>query len=547
MSRSLRVADPLLGDDKPLASSSSSSSSSPDGCYPKWRTLAIIIMLISTAQWCGIGILVGRLNDRPSSDDYQPGPISAAAPLYECAMTRASLAPLTMSFVSVPIVEVTVLSHVRVIDGNGSPPVDNQRVTFNTTSGKIMSIINDDPTAPAIPSNAHIIDATGMTMMPGMVGMHQHLFYPSPFGGIYVEQSLSAPRLYLAAGVTSMRTSGSINGYTDINTKILIDAGSQPGPHIHITAPYLDGPGNPVPSIHKLESSLDARRHVDFWANAGATSFKAYMWIAKDHLKTAIQTAHARGLKVTGHLCSIGFTEAAELGIDHLEHGLFADTEFNANKRDGECPPSSDTWLTLASLNISSERVQHSLNTLVAHQVGVVSTLSVLDTFIAGHAPMDNATLDQMLPASREAYIESAAQFAKMNTSIYEHVMIKQFEWERAFFSKGGLLMSGADPTGFGGVIAGFADQHQLELLVEAGFTPLEAIRISTWNGAIGLGVSHCTGRLSVGMNADMILVNGNPSVDISDVRKIVTIFKDGIGYNSTALRNSVKGLTGWL
>jgi imidazolonepropionase-like amidohydrolase len=95
--------------------------------------------------------------------------------------------------------------------------------------------------------------------------------------------------------------------------------------------------------------------------------------------------------------------------------------------------------------------------------------------------------------------------------------------------------------------VAGYADHHQLELLVEAGFTPLEAIRISTWNGAIGLGVSSCTGRLTVGRNADIIVINGDPSVDISDIRKVSIVFKDGIGYSSLALRNSVKSLTGWV
>jgi hypothetical protein len=147
------------------------------------------------------------------------------------------------------------------------------------------------------------------------------------------EMLQTAPPLYLAAGVTTARTTGSMEPYADLNIKQNIDAGQVPGPDFDITGPYLDGPDTFIPQLHHLSGPADATRTVNYWAGEGVTSFKAYMFITPEELKAAIAAAHAHGLKITGHLCSIGFTEAANMAIDNLEHGLFVDTEFLPEKK----------------------------------------------------------------------------------------------------------------------------------------------------------------------------------------------------------------------
>src|ERR1041385_1308092 len=218
---------------------------------------------------------------------------------------------------------LVALTHVRVIDGTGAAAKEDQ--TLVISNGKIDSV---EPSASAkIPANAQTIDLTGYTILPGLVGMHDHMFFP--MGGsppMYSDMGSSFPRLYLAFGVTTIRTTGSVAPYTDLEIKRLIDSGRMIGPKMFITAPYLEGRGSFTPVMHELTGADDARRMVNYWANTGATSFKAYMNITRDELRAVVEEAHKRGLKVTGHLCSVGYREAAEIGIDNLEHGLFADS-----------------------------------------------------------------------------------------------------------------------------------------------------------------------------------------------------------------------------
>src|SRR6185295_4084445 len=202
---------------------------------------------------------------------------------------------------------VIALAHVRVIDGTGAAARDDQTIVIS--GGKIQSV---GPSADAkLPANAQTIDLNGYSVLPGLVGMHDHMFFP--MGGspaIYSNMGNSFPRLYLALGVTTIRTTGSVAPFTDLEIKRLIDSGRMLGPKMHITAPYLEGRGSFTPVMHELRDAEDARKMVNFWADQGATSFKAYMNITRAELRAAVEEAHKRGLKVTGHLCSIGYREA---------------------------------------------------------------------------------------------------------------------------------------------------------------------------------------------------------------------------------------------
>lgn len=440
--------------------------------------------------------------------------------------------------VSAPTIALT---HVRVVDGTGAAPKENQTIVIS--GDKIESV--GDAASATVPSGAQILDLNGYTVIPGLVGMHEHLVYPTGRMPLYGEMAYSFPKLYLAGGVTSIRTAGSLEPYTDLELKHEIDAGQIPGPKMDVTGPYLEGVGSFTPQMHELTGADDARRMVNYWSEEGVTSFKAYMHITREELAAAIEAAHARHLKITGHLCSIGFREAAALGIDNLEHGLLVDTEFNPHKVPDKCDD-PETFPTLAKLDLDSAPVQDMIKDLVAHHVAVTSTLPVFETFVANRPPLEPRLLEVLLPEAQIDYLAARARVASNPRYTHGQVLFKkEMDFEHMFATAGGLLMAGEDPTGYGGVVAGFGDQRGLELLVEAGFTPLEALRIYSYNGAQFLGELDRIGTIAPGKSADLAVVHGDPSEYISDIQKTEIVFKDGVGYDSAKLIEAVRGSVG--
>jgi enamidase len=432
---------------------------------------------------------------------------------------------------------VVALTHVRVVDGTGASPRENQTIVVR--GGDIAAMGDTDAVKP--PDGASVLDLTGRTIIPGLVMVHEHLYYPTG-PGVYGQLGHSFIRLYLAGGVTTLRTGGNVNGVMDLNLKRLIDAGQQPGPAIDATAPYLNGP-NPFLQMHALEDADDARRQVRYWADMGATSFKAYMNITRAALGAAIEEAHDRGLKVTGHLCSVTYAEAADLGIDNLEHGFLASTDFVADKQSDTCPGQGRGQQSVAALDEHGEAFKALVRKLVDRKVALTSTLTVFETFTPGR-PVPPG-LEVLVPQLREQFLKGHARTAQNQQSAYVTLFPKAQALERAFAKAGGMLIAGTDPTGGGGVVPGYSNQRQLELLVEAGFTPLEAITIGTLHGARYLGREARIGSLAVGKQADFVVVNGDPSRAIADLRKVETVFKQGIGFDPARLIESVSGRVG--
>jgi len=455
-------------------------------------------------------------------------------------------------FVHVPAGQVAI-THLRIIDGTGAAALEDRTLLID--GPKIGAIL---PSGAAVPAGYRVLDGAGETALPGLVGMHNHLFYlqrPNIDAAGHSEQpviipqmTFSAPRLYLANGVTTMRTTGSVETYTDLALKREIDAGHLVGPHLDVTGPYLEGPGAFFIQNHQITSPDDARKEVAFWADQGVNDFKAYMNITRAQLKAAIDEAHKRHLKVTGHLCSVTYPEAIALGIDDLEHGFFVNTQLDPGKQPDKCSDGVGTP-TLLAMKPGSAEANALIKLLVDHHVALTSTLPVFEQSVPLHAPLQARQMDVLTPQAKESYLylrnitagRAGTPRGEQSAQAYKN----DLGLERQFVAAGGLLLAGPDPTGNGGVIPGFGDQRELELLVEAGFSPVEAIRIGTLNGATYLGLQDRIGSIASGKNADLFIVKGNPAANIADVENVIVVFKDGVGYDSAKLLKSVKGRFG--
>ena len=441
---------------------------------------------------------------------------------------------------------VLAISHVRVIDGTGAPPRENQTLVIR--NGKIAAVGN--PESVRVPPTAIDIDGTGKTITPGFVGTHDHLYYDSG-GPLFIvrEMPFSFPRLYLAAGVTTIRTTGSVEPQTDLRIKRAVDDGLLVGPHMDVTSPYMTGYEPFFLQMYALRTPKEGRQVVDFWADRGMTSFKLYTNLPPSIAQAVIDEAHKRHAKVLAHLCSIGYMDAVRMGVDSLEHGIYIDTEFDPEKHGSECPSNMrEVRDSLVALDVNGPRVRALIRAMIQHHVALSSTLA---NFEGGNpTPMEaqQRVLDMLdveskadVLKSREGVEKGAPQMRELRQRLFK----KELEFEVAFYRAGGLLTQGPDPTGYGGTIAGIGDQRDLELLVEGGLTPLEAIRVATQYGARSLGREAAIGTIATGKNADLVLFEGNPASNIADVEKVETVFKDGVGYDSAKIFDSVRGIAG--
>jgi imidazolonepropionase-like amidohydrolase len=467
-----------------------------------------------------------------------------------------TLSPAVQRYVKVPQGRV-MLRHVTVIDGTGAAAVADQDILL--ADGKISAITASSAHAP-VPASVPEIELSGRTVFPGIVGMHDHMYYltrpnldatgASEPPTVVPEMPFTSPRLYLGAGVTTLRTAGSIEPYVDLNMRTQIDAGALPGPHMDVTGPYLEGPHAFALEMHQLKDADDARAQVAYWSGMGVTSFKAYMNITRAELKAAIEEAHKRGLKVTGHLCSVTYPEAVELGIDNLEHGFFVNTQLDPGKVPDQCSQGVGNP-TLAKMTPDTPEAKALIALLVEHHVALTSTLPVFESRDPIHFHVQPRVLAAMSAPTREQYLttrnlEMMRAGGNPTAAAAQAQLLKNgMALERAFVAAGGLLMGGPDPTGDGGTLPGYGDQREIELLVQAGFSPVEAIRIGTLNGAIYMGKDKTIGSIAVGKNADLVVVKGDPSTRIEDIENVEIVFKDGVGYDSVKLLESVKGRYG--
>ena len=448
------------------------------------------------------------------------------------------LSSAVKQFVSINT-DTVALIHATIIDGTGAPAKNDQAILI--IKGRISKTGNAKNIT--IPASAKILDCTGKTIIPGMVMMHEHLFYGESLPPYYlgVEMPISFPRLYLAGGATTIRTAGSVEGQTDLNIKKAIDKGQMPGPDIDVTAPYIEREFLPIPEVQFIKSSEEAAEEVNYWIARGCTSFKVYMDITKDDLKAVVSLAHQHNLKVTGHLCSLTYREAAELGIDNLEHGFIPSSDFVTGKKENVCAFGSVTP-SLKNLDVNSQAMKDLMKFLIEKKVTITSTLPVFEPN-TGREMIPGGGDAALAPQIKEA-VEKNYKVAG-NDSSDAALFKKEMTWEKQFVEMGGKLMAGVDPTGAGRTIPGYADRHVLELLVEAGFSLPMAVKICSLNAAEYLGRDKDIGSIEEGKRADLVLIDGDIQKDIHAVRNTEIVFRNGIGYDSKKLFESVKGMVG--
>jgi enamidase len=339
-----------------------------------------------------------------------------------------------------------------------------------------------------------------------------------------------------------MRTAGTMMPYADLNVRDAIAAGQMIGPDMDVTGPYLNGPGLPIPAVHALTGVDDAERTVNYWADEGVTSYKAYMHITRAELGRVIEIAHRRGSKVTAHLCSVTYREAVDLGIDDLEHGFFVASDVVKDKKPDECPGSKVVIHALAELDPDSPEAKALVRLLVDKHVALTSTLTVFETFVAGHPKASQGVLDLMIPEVRQQYETAYAGVQKKADPDWLAAYPKLAKLEKSFVAAGGTLLDGTDPTGYGGVVPGYSSKREIELLVQdAGFTVEQAIRISTLNGAIYLGRDKEIGTLEPGKRADVVVIDGDPTKDVTAIERMPLVFKGGVGYDTAKILAAMK------
>ncbi|MFA0963870.1 amidohydrolase family protein [Roseivirga sp. BDSF3-8] len=419
------------------------------------------------------------------------------------------------------------IQNVTLIDGTGGNPGQNQSVLIEDG---LIKAVGETGTI-RLPRGTKVVDGTGKTLMPGLVGMHNHMHMP----GIQFLGEWGA-LLYLAAGVTTMQTCGSASPVEEIRLVEQIDSGLVEGPEIFTSAPYFTGPGGSTAMIIP-ENDTQIRDTVAYWAEKGVRWFKVYRHTRPEDLQVIINEVHRHGGKVTGHLCSITFKEATEMGIDGIEHGLNSATDFSLSKNPGTCDASREF---IDHIDVNSQEVGSVLRKLIEQNVFLTSTVAIYEASIPMRAHAREESVALMPQSVKQAYDERRARIrqdsseAQVQSDRREARLQRILGFEKRFFDMGGHLVAGVDAGRH--VLPGFGDQRNYELMVtEGGFLPAEAIQVMTQNGARALHRNDI-GHIAKGMKADLVLLDGDLTENPEVIYAVEAVYKNGRPYDADKL-----------
>ncbi len=424
--------------------------------------------------------------------------------------------------------ESIALVHAKIFDGTGSPARLNQTVLIE--NGRILAV--GASAELAVPAGYETWDASGMTLVPGLIGTHNHLRLPQG------AMRYTGPKLYLACGVTTIQTCGTGHPAEELALARAIGEGRYPGPEIIPSSPYFTGPEG-RDNFVRFTNEKQVRDSIRYWARQGVAWFKVYRNTRPEDLRIIVDEAHRQGAKVTGHLCATTYAEAAQIGIDAIEHGFIHAFDFAAGRVPGTCSGSTDFR---SNLDANDPAVQELIQLLIDREVAISSTPAIMEAQARGYA--DQPSLEAMDPFHVRAYQRRREEREARRGEGYfnEAWLLRSLQFDRAFFRAGGLLTAGPDPGLH--VLPGYGDQKNYELFIEAGFEPEVAVQILTANGARLLGRTDI-GKVQSGMRANLLLLDGDLEQDPRVIRKPFLVFKDEKGYDPQKLLEAVKGKVG--
>jgi imidazolonepropionase-like amidohydrolase len=291
------------------------------------------------------------------------------------------------------------------------------------------------------------------------------------------------------------------NGIQSVALKENVTIGKIKGPRIFTAGRLINGPQIPIPFVEKqVKTEQEVRQEVRLQAAIGVDYIKLYVGLTPNLVRAAIDEAHHNGIKVIGHLYLTSWTDAANLGIDSLTHGvpvspyLLPKDKQRIFIENGLGPFDHFFWLNLVNLN--STEINEMIKSLVIHRVSIDPTLDIYE------AMLKDDKKDQYL-------WPKVLQLTKM------------------MYDNGVEILSGTDIPNLG-LVPGESLHHELELLVEAGISPLDVIKVATRNGADAIGILNKVGTIEPGKEADMIVLTANPVTNISNTKKIEAIINEG-------------------
>ena len=395
---------------------------------------------------------------------------------------------------------LVILEGASLIDGTGSPPRNDSVVVLKDE--RILTV-TDKGSYTTYPKDSEIVNLTGRFLIPGLFDMHAHVagVLDLSYNQTISENTLEA---LLDNGITTIRNPGGPTKES-VALRDAVAAGQIKGPQIFTAGRLINGLPFPTRFVETIANTeAEVREEVKRQADADVDYVKLYVGLYPNLVKTAIDEAHNQGIKVIGHLYLTSWTDAANLGIDALTHGvpvspfLLSKDKQEIFIENGRGPFDHFLWLNLVDLN--STKINEMINALVKNKIPVDPTLSIY-----------------------EAMLKDDPQ--------NQHLWSKVLQLTKILYDHGVTIMSGTDIPNFG-LIPGISLHHELELLVKAGINPLNVIKIATSNGADALGILDDVGTIEAGKQADMIILNANPIINIRNIGAIEGVIEDGQFFN---------------
>lgn len=428
-----------------------------------------------------------------------------------------------------PPAEHVVLKCGTVIDP-GSNAVSKD-VFIEIAAGKILRVgrLADLRPAEGVP----VLDFGGKFVIPGLIDTHAHLY-----GGVasrHATNDAHAP-LYLACGVTSLRAPGSSNPEGDLALKHRIDAGALEGPRIYLSGAYVEMAPPTVAWMNALNTQEEVRLTIDHWVARGATSIKLYASMKGELLRTAIEHAHAHGLKAIAHIGVSNYEQSITAGIDEIFHGIAVMSDL--------LPPGVDQrqyfdWFTaVRAIDLDRPEYGRILKLAAETRTVLTPTAAAFEEF----SPTSEGMAQQKpfyTAAAWEALLKRAGQKPLLEGA--ERITDLQIRFVGDAYRAGCILTTGTDKTNIV-PLPGFSLWEEMDAFAKAGLPPMAVLKAATSNGAYALAMGDLLGSIAAGKLADLVVLDKDPLASVANVRAVHRVIKAGVVYEPDTLLKRVLG-----